>query len=362
MNGDSRAPGPRRRLAISAFGIHTGGGLVLLRALMKAASGQLRSALLDRRLQDDAALATGAADVRYVDPTLIARVSSLAGMAAECVAGDVLLCFNSLPPLRPTAARVITFVQAPHMVGLAQGVSYSAPVQLRVWLERLWLQLGARHCNELWVQTRSMERATQARFPHVLVRRVPLVDDRLLTLLQTARAGVAAPASPRPAPQDASFFYPADGVSHKNHATLLQAWRLLQVEGMCPRLTLTLDASEFAAALLAAGLQAHDVPQVHSIGRQPREAVLDRIQQASALLFASRAETFGLPMLEARALGVPILAGERDFVRDVCTPAQTFDPTSPNSIVDAVRRFVAGAPAQLDECCSAAQFVHRLQA
>ena len=46
-------------------------------------------------------------------------------------------------------------------------------------------------------------------------------------------------------------------------------------------------------------------------------------------------------LLEARALGVPVLAPERDYVRDVCEPRQTFDPASPRSIADAVRRFLS---------------------
>ncbi|MGH8848481.1 MAG: glycosyltransferase, partial [Polaromonas sp.] len=37
----------------------------------------------------------------------------------------------------------------------------------------------------------------------------------------------------------------------------------------------------------------------------------------------------------------PILASELDYVRDVCSPVQTFDPASPVSIARAVKRFLA---------------------
>jgi glycosyltransferase involved in cell wall biosynthesis len=72
------------------------------------------------------------------------------------------------------------------------------------------------------------------------------------------------------------------------------------------------------------------------------------------------AETFGLPLLEATMLGIPVIAGEVDFVRDVCVPQQTFDPDSPRSIARAVRRFLgngAEAPAMY---LSAEEFVERL--
>ena len=39
-------------------------------------------------------------------------------------------------------------------------------------------------------------------------------------------------------------------------------------------------------------------------------------------------ESFGLPLLEASSIDLPIIASESDYVRDVCEPAQTFDPNS----------------------------------
>ncbi|RYH16174.1 MAG: glycosyltransferase family 1 protein, partial [Alcaligenaceae bacterium] len=69
---------------------------------------------------------------------------------------------------------------------------------------------------------------------------------------------------------------------------------------------------------------------------------LEEMGRSSALIFPSVAETFGLPMLEARAGQLPIIASERDFVRDVCNPQQTFDPASPHSIARAVLRFMDG--------------------
>ena len=59
------------------------------------------------------------------------------------------------------------------------------------------------------------------------------------------------------------------------------------------------------------------------------------------MIFPSTSESFGLPLIEATHAGLPILASELDYVRDVCSPVQTFDPTSPVSIARAVKRFLA---------------------
>ena len=90
-----------------------------------------------------------------------------------------------------------------------------------------------------------------------------------------------------------------------------------------------------------------------------RAQVLDRMQASSACCSRRGMETFGLPMLEARALRVPVLAAERDFVRDVCEPAQTFDPASPVSIASAVRRLQRRVPPDL-LYYSASELVARL--
>ena len=342
-----------RRLHISAFGIHTGGGLVLLRALLAASAGIGGIVLLDERLRGDTTLALQGADVRYIARSFASRISAAARLASEARPGDVLLCFNSLPPPLASAAHVITFVQAPHFVGLHLGIRYARLTEVRLFIETSWFRLAARHSDEIWVQTRSMAAGVKARFPQARVQTAPLVDNDLYGLLHRIQ-------NPTPhettSKEGCSFFYPADGVGHKNHTTLLQAWRLLAEAGQRPRLALTLQPHEWQALGSGAGL-----PQVVNLGRLPRERVLDALRLSSALIFPSRAETFGLPLLEASALGVPVLAGERDFVRDVCVPAQTFDPTSARSIADAVLRFIDGEPPGAN-ACSAASFVQRLLA
>jgi hypothetical protein len=48
----------------------------------------------------------------------------------------------------------------------------------------------------------------------------------------------------------------------------------------------------------------------------------------------------GLPLIEAREAKVDIIAAELDYVRDVVTPVQTFDPNSPISIARSVKRYL----------------------
>lgn len=331
---------------------------MLLNALIQNLGGSLKAAALDERLQRNANLAV-AAHVRLelVRRSFPARFAALRRLAAMTLAEDVLLCFNSLPPLRKPKGWVVIFVQAPHFAGANHGLRYSRMTTLRHWIECHWFRLGIGNCDEIWVQTQTMADALRARYPNAVIRIVPFIDDELATQLSKRSSGVIPPTDDS---TKFSFFYPADAVGHKNHVNLLKAWELLRDEGKSPTLLLTLQAKELDEVSTMAQRGDGEQRNIVNLGRLPREAVFTQLQSCSALIFPSQAETFGLPMLEARAFNVPVLAAEMDFVRDVCMPSQTFDPNSPRSIAMAVSRFMAGSVGPPYEYSSARQFVDKL--
>jgi len=348
-----------RRLLLSAFGIHMGGGLVLLDALLAAGRSNFRECLLDARLATRPPAGADGPALRWVARSFLARAWALIGLAGRARAGDTLLCFNSLPPLRRCAAHVVCFVQAPHFVGAHKGIKYMPLTRVRLFIERAWFHAGLRHCDEVWVQTESMALAVRRRHPDCRVEINALIDETLLQALSTEAATAAAATQPE-SHAALKFFYPADGVGHKNHRNLLQAWQLLAERGLYPRLLLTLAPAEWQRVLGESGADENKLSAVDNLGRISRQQVLAELRGSSALIFPSKAETFGIPMLEATAFGVPVVASERDFVRDVCTPAESFDPDSPRSIARAVERFATGDRQPARKFLSAAQFVAAL--
>jgi glycosyltransferase involved in cell wall biosynthesis len=67
-------------------------------------------------------------------------------------------------------------------------------------------------------------------------------------------------------------------------------------------------------------------PRVKFIGRQSDEVVARLIQSASALVFASLYEGFGIPPLEALAYGCTVIASDIPAVREVCGDAVAYFP------------------------------------
>lgn len=63
---------------------------------------------------------------------------------------------------------------------------------------------------------------------------------------------------------------------------------------------------------------------------------------AAALLFVSRAEGFGYPLVEAMALGCPVIAGNRMAAAEVAGDAALLvDPELPDAVADAILRLLA---------------------
>ena len=109
------------------------------------------------------------------------------------------------------------------------------------------------------------------------------------------------------------------------------ALRLVIVGGHNPRV--------FAAATAA------DPPGVVRTGPVADAALKALYGHATALVFPSLYEGFGLPPLEAMACGCPVAAARAAAIPEVCGDAALyFDPHSVSAITAALQRLVADAP------------------
>jgi glycosyltransferase involved in cell wall biosynthesis len=163
-----------------------------------------------------------------------------------------------------------------------------------------------------------------------------------------------------PAREKCDFIYVADGEAHKNHRKLVDAWILLAHQGIYPSLGLTLPARFTPLWQEIEQLIGEHNLHIVNFGAMPHDEVLDLYGNTLALVFPSTTESFGLPLLEAANAGLPIIAAELDYVRDVCQPCQTFNPHSSRSIADAVKRFL-NKPDDVLRIRTAVQFLEEIQ-
>lgn len=323
----------QKKLLISAFGVHTGGGFVLLNSLLKNIGDHLDFANLDIRSKDVFVHNIDKNKITYVKKTIFARLLASFNISRKATQNNVLLCFNSLPPVLKCNSTVIVYVHAPHFANLHSGISYSLITKTRISLEKIWFNMFVHNIDKIWVQTPTMQREMKKMYPNSRISVVTFVDDLLIEINSSPTVSESKPHSHY---NELYFFYPADTVAHKNHRNLISAWYMLADLGFYPQLSLTITLSEFNEL-------AHNKYQLKNIellGRINREDVILKFTKSSALVFPSLAETLGIPLIEARKLNVPIISAERDFVRDVCSPVESFDPESPVSICNAILRFM----------------------
>lgn len=314
--------------------VHTGGGFVLMQALTATCPRDLQlTAVLDARARDRVTLPAGA-QVRWVEASVSSRLRAEAYLSSVAGANDIVLCFHGLPPLFTNRARVVLFLQNRLYLTQRLPLGYKFKTRLRLTVERFLSWVFRYRVAEYIVQTSSMQRAIVQWYGVRALRQGPVVK-----VMPFANA-FPCPVVRNGATSDWDFVYVADGEAHKNHRVLLAAWQLLAQDGFHPSLALTLSPRDAALKLEVQGLAREAKLRVKDLGQMPHENVLALYSTAKAMIFPSTSESFGLPLIEASQLGLPILAGELDYVRDVCKPVQTFDPTSAVSIARAVKRFL----------------------
>lgn len=326
----------KNNLIIYAPNVHTGGGAVLLQSVLKSWPENLSLiAWLDIRAVDKIELPAEAL-VEWVKPSIFSRLKAEFDLLRCVGLNDLVLCFHGLPPLLKNKGEVYIFQQNRLYFGLSSLKSFAWRTRQRLRFEQIFAYILRKRCSGYWVQTPSMARDLKLWYGEksVSVRILPFSKP----IEQTSNFKKL----------QWDFLYVADGEAHKNHRRLVEAWVILANDGFKPSLSLTLSSRD--ASLLAwiqQQIKSHGL-KIDNLGQLPHDELLSFYSKSKALIFPSLSESFGLPLIEARQTGLPIVASELDFVRDVCEPVQTFDPNSPTSIARAVRRFIGQADLPLN--------------
>ena len=321
-------------LFIHAANVHQGGGRSLLLALLSSLhpGAEVRLILDERMLLPDDILKS--AQVKRVAPTVIERIKAERWLASNVESSDLVLCFGNLPPLFKVRGHAMVFVQNRYLIDGVELDGFGLKTRLRLWMERFWLSRKISNADEFIVQTPSMKTLLASRSRKIPIRVLPFVG---------TNEGYARNMLPSKykKPDQYTFVYVASGEHHKNHRQLIDSWCLLAKDGVFPALKLTLDKSGFLdlCCWIDQKIKENKL-QVENVGKLSLEEVKNLYASTDALIYPSTLESFGLPLIEARQAGLPVLASELDYVRDILDPEQTFDPDSATSIARAVKRFM----------------------
>jgi glycosyltransferase involved in cell wall biosynthesis len=135
------------------------------------------------------------------------------------------------------------------------------------------------------------------------------------------------------------FFYPAATWPHKNHEMILRALHILKNEdGTVFHVVFTGSSTDHRRALdkLAHGLGISE--QLHFLGFVTPMELQAIFKTATAMIYASRFEGFGLPILEAFQARLPVISSNVTTLPEVAGDgALFFDPDSPAELAALMR-------------------------
>lgn len=317
-------------LVISAYNIHQGGGKVLLNELIlslpEKTSGTI---LIDSRFNKLNTHNSHGWNFLEFKPTILGRIKAEVALKRLSKTHKAVLCFGNLPPLFKIKSKVHIYIQSKFLIKRNFICWLNLKTILRTFVEKLWFETRKSKKYTFYVQTESMKKAfienQTSKFKCSIFAFAPQVK----------------PINLNPITNESFFIYIASGEPHKNHRNLVNAWIELAKLNIYPKLTLVLDLEVYKnlTCWISEVCKIHNL-NIEIIGNLNRDEVLKYLSCSKALIFPSLYESFGLPLIEAFNLNVPIIAGELDYVRDVCTPIETFDPKSPRSISRAICRFL----------------------
>lgn len=319
-------------LYINAMNIHSGGGAVLLRALLEGVDQKYKVILFTDERFDSKEIETTNLEIKKVKHTIIGRLKVELYFKTNPKSEDKVLYFGNLPPIFKIRGKVTVFLQNRYFLDSTPLKDFSIKAKFRIFVERMWFNFFKGNSDIWCVQTQTMKTKLASRF-HSATR-------ILITPLAPSKSvPKSIEHSKQKTCKDYSFAYIASGEPHKNHHTLIAAWNILAEEGIYPTLILTLNKHEWDKLRDRRNTNRVKL-NVLNIGKISKNGVEDLLSRIDALIYPSLMESFGLPLLEARQAGSAIIASELDYVRDIIIPDETFDPNSPISIARSVKRYM----------------------
>ena len=115
---------------------------------------------------------------------------------------------------------------------------------------------------------------------------------------------------------------------HKNMALALSLADALKSSGLKLAIVGAVDRNTFECfgASSQPGFAANDVDNIIWVGRVSNDAMTALLRDSLCLIFPSFTEGFGLPPLEAMAIGCPVIASDRASIPEVCGNACLYAP------------------------------------
>lgn len=315
---------------IQSNSIHSGGGDTLLNSLLQELDEQSYVFIDERKKLNNVVF-----HYKKVKPSLIDRFFSEYSMKKLSNESTKNLIFTNLPPVFKLKGKTVLFIQNVKLLHFGDDKNYGFKVFCRLYLERIWLRLFIKNVDRIIVQSATVKCQVQTVFGNELDIKVTPFTPSLDTFFRGKNT-----LSYVKSDLFKKFFYVASGEPHKNHVRLIEAWIILATKGIYPLLALTLDIerSKDLIGYLNCCVEKYNL-NIINLGWLTQSKITTTYPEYDCLIYPSKMESFGIPLIEARISNLDIIASELDYVRELVDSEETFNPDSAVSIARAVCRY-----------------------
>ncbi len=336
----------RRTILVDAVGIRTSGGANVLLGLVCELAAKFRHVIFvvcvlsPSHRSFSTSLFDRAPNVRVVEVTWasgdlmrllwILFGVTIMGLRTGC---DAVLCLANLAA--PFAfEKSIVLLHQPHAISSSVE---NRPKGLRQKVHSLLVKACLYRATRIAVQTDAMREVVCAWSPQLCQRVAVVMGGLCLQENKGQDACQSDGAEELDSVQRISFV--SFAAKHKNFGTLLEAFAQVLKENPNVRLYLTVDplaavSPEYTSCMAEIVRRISELDlagKVTLTGILPQDQVLTLLRASTIHVFLSRAESLGLPILEAMSLGVPQVLSDLPYAHAVAGAAALYaDPEDPS--------------------------------
>lgn len=312
--------------------IKSGGGKVVLESTLKSLGSESYVALVTHEVLKEKWME--GVSFKVINPGVLSRLKAEFWLFKNVEINDSVLCMGNLPPIFRLRSKVIVYLQNRFLIDtLFKNLSTSD--FFKYFLFKIFFMFFSRNVNLYLVQTNLMKEEFLYKFGiKKRVEVLPFIEMKSIFDREYIN-------DCKKFTSKYDFIYVASGEKHKNHIRLIDAWIFLAKQNLYPSLCLTLNLRHNRVL----EEKIHDAicnygANISNVGDVTRNQVYELYVRSGALIYPSLVESFGMPLMEAEALSIGIVASELDYVRELVDPDETFNPYSPRSIAYAVKRYM----------------------
>lgn len=309
-------------ILIDAIYINNGGGLVLLKYLVKALEDSSVDAfyLFDNRTLD-IFKDIGSKRKLFLSNSILKRTKFYAKNKNRYTS---VLCFGNIPP--PLKLSVPVYVYFHQQLFLSIPKSFSIKQKLNYKLKQTLINLQKINVTTWVVQSQIIKTRLAKKYLDSVesnIKIIPFYPSLQIESLHNIER------------EKDSFIYVSNSSPHKNHKLLIEAFCNVFDKVNKGSLLVTIPSSSLDLCKLISEKLELGYP-VLNVGFIERKKLIRLYLSHEYLIFPSLAESFGLGLVEAIDAGCKVIVSDLPYAYEVCQPSLIFNPHDIESIENAI--------------------------